>query len=233
MRNSFVENFYDKRSKNIKQLGILGFLHDKLERYEVTRRDVALNLSPKTGSTSVLDIGCYEGNLLSKMKEINPEAKPFGVDVCQKAIEKCKEKFSNFSNNFSVQNIDSGLNFEDDEFDLIFMIATMEHVFDPIFAIKEVARILKPSGNFIVEVPNIVFLPYRIKFLLGIRPRTSWGYGWDGGHLNYFTRKDLKKALEKEGLVCQKITGSGIFFNLRKWWGSMLLPNIIIKTRKT
>jgi hypothetical protein len=91
---------------------------------------------------------------------------------------------------------------------------------------------LKPGGKFIIEVPNIVFLPHRIKFLLGIRPRTSWGYGWDGGHLNYFTRTDLKKALEEEGLICEKITGSGIFFNLRSWWGALLLPNIIIKSAK-
>jgi SAM-dependent methyltransferase len=232
MKNSFFENFYDRRPKNIKQLGFLGFIHDKLVKYEITRKDVALSLAPKTGTVSILDIGCYEGSLLSEITKVNPKAEIFGVDVCQEAIEKCKNKFSNFSNNFSLQNIDNGLDFKDNEFDLIFMIATMEHVFDPIFAIKEVARVLKPGGEFIIEVPNIVFLPHRIKFFLGIRPRTSWGYGWDGGHLNYFTQKDLKEALEKEGFTCQKITGSGIFLNLRKWWGTLLLPNIIIKVKK-
>lgn len=187
MTNNFFENFYDKRSRNIKQLEFLGYLHDKLTRYEITRKDIALNLASSKRSTSVLDIGCFEGDLLLEVKKTSPKAQLFGVDVCQKAIKKCKSTFNNFSNNFSLQNIDNGLNFKNDKFDLVFMIATLEHVFDPIFTIKEIARILKPGGEFIVEVPNIVFLPYRIKFLLGIRPRTSWGVwlGWRSFKLLY------------------------------------------------
>jgi len=231
MSNNFINKFYDNRSKNIAQLGFLGYLHDKLTKYEITRKDVALKLSPKNVS-AVLDIGCDEGELLRRFKEDNPKTNIFGIDVCKKSVETCKEKFKDFKKNFSFQNIDDGLTFENEKFDLIFMIATLEHVFDPIFAIKEVARIIKPGGVFILEVPNIVFLPYRLKFLFGIRPRTSWGYGWDGGHIGYFTRKDLQKALKEENFIIEKTTGSGIFLNFRNWWGSLLLPNIIIKARK-
>ncbi len=232
MKKGFVENFYENRSKNIEQLGFFGYLHNKLKKFEVHRSDAVLNLTKNGKFFSVLDIGCSEGPFLQKFKKLNPQAEIFGIDVSSKDIDFCRKKFDSSENNFSVQNIDNGLNFADNTFDLVIMIAVLEHVFDPIFAIKEIRRILKPTGVFIVEVPNIAFLPYRLKFIFGIRPRTSWGYGWDGGHLNYFTIKDLRNALKKEGLVPLVTTGSGIFLKLRKWWGSLLLPNIIIKTKK-
>jgi len=232
MKKSFIEDFYDKRDRNIKQLGLLGFLFYKLRRFETHRSTATINLFKNHTYTKILDIGCGNGYLLSQIKHKCPNANLFGVDVSAVSIDECKNNLVTFTDNFSVQNIDSGLSFQENSFDLIVMVATLEHVFDPIRALEEVSRILKPGGTFIVEVPNIAFMRYRINLLFGIRPRTSWGYGWDGGHLNYFTRKDLKKGLENAGLVSKIITGSGIFLSLRTWWGALLLPNIIIEAKK-
>ena len=232
MKNNSQNNFYEKRSGNIKQLGFLGFFYYKFQRFEIHRHDAAANLIEENLYKNILDIGCDKGDFLLKIKEDRKIGNIFGTDISTRLIEKCKEVFPDIKGNFSVQNIDNGLNFENDSFDLITMIAVLEHVFDPIFAIKEVARILKHRGIFIVEVPNVAFIRYRINLLFGIRPGTSWGYGWDGGHLGYFTRRDLKKLLKESGFEILNVTGSGIFLNFRKFWGNLLLPNIIIKVKK-
>ena len=230
--NNFQENFYDKRSENIKQLGFLGFLYYKFKKFETHRHDAVLSLIEKNRHEKMLDIGCNNGFFLSKAKSYTGIKNIFGTDISLRLIEKCRCLFPENLNNFSVQNIDAGFNFPDNFFDLITMIAVLEHVFDPINAVREIQRILKPGGIFIVEVPNIAFISYRLNLFFGIRPRTSWGYGWDGGHLSYFTKKDLKKALGENGFKIIETTGSGIFLNLRKFWGSLLLPNIIIKAEK-
>ena len=47
------------------------------------------------------------------------------------------------------------LTFEDEEFDLIVTQDVMEHVFDPVTAFKEIARVLKPGGAHIFTVPIV------------------------------------------------------------------------------
>lgn len=228
MKDKFYQNFYTQIAKNVNQKGILGWFYYRFKKFETHRLTMSLSLLKNCYFRSILDIGCANGDLLKKIKKTQPTAEIFGTDVCEEAIIFCKKCFPEVANNFSVQNIDQGLNFNNNSFDAVVMIATLEHVLDPLFAFKEIKRILKPGGILILEVPNIAFIKYRLDLLFGIRPRTSWGYGWDGGHLNYFTRKDLRKALLNEKIKPLIITGSGIFLSLRKWWGNLLLPNIII-----
>ncbi|MFH1457315.1 MAG: class I SAM-dependent methyltransferase [Patescibacteria group bacterium] len=230
---NYLNKFYDdKVGQEVKQEGWLGWLYHKLQKFEKHRSARVIELVSNEQYNSIIDIGCNRGNLLRRLKKkVNPE-KISGIDISDVAIKDIKSVFTDIPENFSVHNIDTKTPFLDNSFDLVTMVAVLEHVFDPIVVIKEVHRIMKKDGVFIVEVPNIAFIKYRINLFFGKRPRTSWGYGWDGGHLQYFTRKDLVKFLEKTDFEIVKKTGSGIFYNIRKWWGSLLLPNIIIKAKK-
>lgn len=227
------EKFYNEKvQKNVRQKGLLGYFYHKLNKLEVHRYDIVANLAGKKDYPNILDIGCYEGDLLEKIAKSCQCQNIFGTDMNKAGIELCKNKFPTQKENFSLQNIDEGLKFSNNFFDLITMVAVLEHVFDPLFAVEEIKRVLKPGGTFIVEVPNIAFIKYRLNLLFGKRPRTSWDYGWDGGHLQLFTKKDLEKLLKQKGFTLIKSTGSGIFLNLRSWWSSLLLSNIIIKAVK-
>jgi methionine biosynthesis protein MetW len=228
-----IQDFYDyKVIKNVKQKGTLGYLFNKLNQYETHRYEVVLKLLKNKQFNSYLDIGCNEGDLAERVSQLIHAKKIFGIDVSQKAIKKCQNKFPKFKKNFSIQNVDYPLKFKSQSFDLITIIATLEHVFDPLAVVKEISRISKKGSTLIIEVPNIAFIKYRLNLLLGKRPRTSWDYGWDGGHLQLFTQKDLKKLLRKNNFKVEAATGSGIFLGSRKWWSSLLLSNIIIKAKK-
>ena len=232
MQTSFEEFYNEKVQKNVRQKGLLGYFYHKLNKFEVHRYDVVTDLARKNSYENILDIGCHEGDLLKKISTNCQCKNIFGIDIYKEGLEICKNKFPDFKENFSLQNIDNGVDYPDKFFDLITMAAVLEHVFNPIFVVEEVKRILKPGGVFIVEVPNIVFIKYRLNLLFGKRPRTSWDYGWDGGHLQLFTKNDLENLLEQKGFTIIKSTGSGIFFNLRKWYPSLLLSNIIIKAKR-
>lgn len=55
---------------------------------------------------------------------------------------------------FRCENLES-LTFPDNSFDLLVTQDVMEHIFDPVKAFKEIARVLKPGGAHIFTVPLI------------------------------------------------------------------------------
>ena len=58
---------------------------------------------------------------------------------------------------------------------------------------------MKFGGKFIVTTPNTRFIKHVSDLLLrGTSPKTNLDHeGYDGGHLHYFTFKDLSKLLEE------------------------------------
>lgn len=53
-----------------------------------------------------------------------------------------------------VCDINQGLPFKDNEIDEVYSRHTLEHVDDIFFVMKEIYRILKPTGNLIIKVPH-------------------------------------------------------------------------------
>lgn len=104
----------------------------------------------------------------------------------------------------------------------------IEHIFEPRTLIKEINKVLKNEGLLIISSPNIrhwraiAYLTFKGKF-----PRTSSEKShkiqWDGGHIHYFTYKDIENLLRENGF--EIITQSNIFKEL-------FSVGIIIKARK-
>ncbi len=84
------------------------------------------------GTDSHLDMGCGDCYFLLH----SPCKKRFGLDM----------RFGDDLNK-------GGLDFPDASFDNASMIAVIEHLEEPKRIIKEVARVLKPGGRFIVTTP--------------------------------------------------------------------------------
>lgn len=200
---------------------ILGRLIQRymIDRYELTEENLP-------GHGRVLDLGCGDGELLSAMSNRYDEV--WGVDIVQKRIDRIKAKTGGDNKiHLKVADLSERLDFADDYFDCVAVVAVLEHLFDPYSILQECYRILRPGGTLIVLVPNIAYVLNRIRLLAGRLPITSRASGWDGGHLHYFTRSSLKQLLQGGGFNVVKIT-AGQPFGFLRVWGSLLCGDILI-----
>src|SRR5579872_4011112 len=234
MNKNFVEKFYSNKYTDYKYPAPTTFLarvYTLLKRFELHRSDASVNLLTK-GNT-ILDIGSGAGDILIKASEIGYK-NLYGIDVSGQVVKQCSKRLKSKKLNafISVQNIDEGTNYKSSYFDAITIIATLEHVFSPIDVLKEIKRILKPSGQLIIEVPNMAFLPRRLSLIFGRAPTTSDEGLYKDGHLQYFSKDTLVSILEKEGFKILKITNSGIGYKFRDIYPPLLGANIIVKAIK-
>jgi SAM-dependent methyltransferase len=216
--------------------GLLGFLYRLLKRFELHRVLATIFLLKK--SNKILDLGCGDGGLISLAKRKNLFDAYYGIDLAQvvvaRAIRNIKERTGDTKSvHIKQASMDIKLPYRNGYFDAVTCISVLEHVFDPQFSIKEINRILSKGGIFILEVPNLVWLPRRLNVLLGKLPITGEEEGWDGGHLHYFTGKAVHKLLTKNGFVIKYSGCTGIFSKVRNIWPALLGGNIIVKAEKT
>lgn len=111
----------------------------------------------------LLDIGCgWDYKLL---KTVEPYiARGIGVDF--KASQSTSQKVTILQTRFTT-----ALPFENDSFDVITMLAVLEHLSHPIEIMKEIERLLVTGGSLILTVPAklskpvLEFLSYQLKII--------------------------------------------------------------------
>jgi SAM-dependent methyltransferase len=116
---------------------------------------------PPDSSIKILDLGCGTGKITSYLKEKGYDV--VGADISSVAIEKLREK----GIDGIVHDIKDPLLSEDSQFDVVFATDLLELVPDIYLFLSEVRRVTKNNGLFIFTMPNLSWLPYRIKSLLG------------------------------------------------------------------
>ena len=107
---------------------------------------------PYCKNAKVLDAACGQGygSYLMKCwgaKEVD------GIDISEDAICQAKKIFKADGLNYTQNTIES-LPYEDNTFDLVVSLETMEHIDDVDSFLKEIKRVLKPDGVIILSCPN-------------------------------------------------------------------------------
>ncbi len=95
-----------------------------------------------------LDIGCGYGEL----RQYLPENSSYvGLDISESFIKKLKDQGTQ-AHKIDVSS--QTLPFSDDTFDTVIIGEILEHLENPVFALKEAKRILKKEGKIVGDVPN-------------------------------------------------------------------------------
>lgn len=140
-----------------------------------------------------LDIGCAGGYMLSEIALAYPHAKYHGVDVYDKAVNYAKRRYPNIE--FQVGFAEK-LPFNNNIFDLVIFYETIEHVENPLIALKEIKRVLTKEGIAIVAMDSGNFL-FRLIWLIW---ENTTGKIWKGAHLHPFHHNGLEKVIKKSCL---------------------------------
>lgn len=137
-----------------------------IKRFAKTRVKYLKKHFIRTNPKKILELGCGEGSLGYRIKEILGNAEIYGLDISAGALKLAKEK------GLIVKRADlnEGIPYDSQEFDLVFSNQVIEHIDNTDLFIKESFRVLKKGGYFIVITPNLSFWLNRIIFLFGIYP---------------------------------------------------------------
>ncbi len=104
---------------------------------------------------NVLDYGCGAGHLLEQML-IHAEVNFYGLDFSADSIDETKGRTLNKPDLKELVLIDKlPSSFKDEQFDLITLIETIEHLQDEALhaTMQELFRILKPNGKIFITTP--------------------------------------------------------------------------------
>jgi len=95
----------------------------------------------------ILDVGTGTGKVLIALYQHCAEADYYGVDICQSMLDRIDKSYDF---NLSIGNMEDLHDFKNNEFDLVTARMVFHHAQNPEKAMKEVYRVLKPGGKFII-----------------------------------------------------------------------------------
>jgi ubiquinone/menaquinone biosynthesis C-methylase UbiE len=168
-------------------------------------------LLPSLQGKKVLEIGCGRGDFAIHLAGKYPGAQIHAVDFSQAAIDIAKSKAARSGAvvNFRTDDAES-LSFEDRSFDFAISCECMEHVGDPTRMAKEIYRVLRPAGRFVLTTENYFnarVLAWLQAWILG-KPFNS-GSGVQPRE-NFFVFWRVKNILSMSGLQVEHMESNHV-----------------------
>ena len=200
----------------------------------------------KNKNLKIIDLGCGDGRLLEELNKFGHDVA--GVDINQKAITTLEQK----NIKATQADLEKKLPLKNNQYDVVLLLDTLEHLVNQDGILKECNKILKPDGKLIISYPNHFDIRNRFRMLFG-KGIIHWAHTqyknakpWQYGHIRFLLYKDLKKLLNltgfypkitqfnfmSGGVVPRRITPSFIRKGLLKIWPQLLTGKYVILAEK-
>lgn len=165
----FYESFFDSVNYD-------NFTYDERRNTRVTILNNVLDKKYKK-NMELLDIGCGFGEVLSR---IPSQWKKYGIDYSESNVNVATKILGNEVNiqQGSIYN----LPYKDNQFDVVICLEVLEHIEQDEIALKEINRVVKKDGLFIIAVPHTFYWP-KYKNLIG--------------HFRHYSRESLVEKLKQ------------------------------------
>lgn len=181
---------------------------------EVRRTSVLLSLLELQPGERVLDIGCGDGFLLQAMTPFGADL--FGVDLADSRVTQALCRFSASGVSAELQQASAtSLPYEDGALDAASCSEVLEHLPDPLAAVREAHRVLKAGGRYVVSVPNRELISWRRCVHCGCMTPSD-------GHLHRFDADSLRQLLIEGGFRVLEVRGTYPLINRRGIIGWLL-----------
>lgn len=206
MENNFtitdVAAFWDKVAEKYDSTN-LKFEEAHYQRF----REAVKHLNAKKGAR-ILNIWSRTGNAIPFLKEKFPDAEIINMEVSDNLILLARQKFPD--ENFMKTDLEN-ISFENDFFDAVLSLETLEHAPKPLALIKELHRVLKPEGKLVMSLP-----PKTARFAERISFYLLKNHG--EGPYNFLPSKTVKKLLAESGFKLILHKGTLLFPFGPKWF---------------
>ena len=181
-----IAKYYDK------------WFQTKVGKYvDTTEKELIFSLL-KTKRGMALDLGCGTGNYIFELKKRN--FKIVGMDISKEMLKIALKKFPEVP---LIRADAYKIPFKSNVFDLVLSITVFEFIKKPEEVLKEIYRILKPGGEFIIGTMNGRSLWFLFKRLKSIFVETAYRYArfYTPAELEILCRKTGFKEIETRGII--------------------------------
>ena len=117
-------------------------------RFRTAERSCAFFRHHVRPTSRILDCGCGPGSITVGLAQWAPDGQTVGVDLSAEQLDGARARARDLGvNNVTFRQGDIfDLPFEDDSFDVVFSQTVLFHIPDPVKALAEIKRVLRPRG---------------------------------------------------------------------------------------
>jgi len=160
-------------------------------------RELLQDLAARTQGRRLLDVGCARGYALALAREYGWV--PSGVEVSR---DDASFATSRFGLQVHCGPIETNP-FEPETFDVVLMWSVIEHIADPVSALRACRALLKQGGLISIHTCNVAG---KAAETLGAK----WSMYNLPGHVSFFSTDTIRQALSKAGFAVERLeTGLG------------------------
>lgn len=172
-------DFYNKKKSEYK----------KQDNETEIRYQRALELAAIKSDSKILDIGCKYAYLRYLLSQKKIKTEYYGIDLLEDVLKEIDGYAPDY---FKACDVSEGIPFPDNTFDYIIALEVLEHLESPTIMLKEVNRVLRNDGEFIISIPN-PYCFWELQANLRKKPDTE-------GHIASFTHQNISRLLEFIGM---------------------------------
>jgi len=165
-------------------------------------------------SGRAIDIGCGVGEFMSELYHLGFSVD--GVDGNPNQVKIGEKK--GFKTD--IADFEKALPFSDNTYDIAICLEVVEHIARAEYFLKEINRILTPSGKLLISTPNFNVWQNRFRVLIGKVPPG------EGIHLRFFNSKTFLNLLRKSGFKVIKKKSFGTITGVNFMRRLFKKPNI-------
>ena len=166
-----------------------------------------LGLVPDKSGQSILELGAnpyFTTTLLHKFRDGDLHLANFFGQFAREGKQKVTIHQTNEIIEYSYQQFnieEDAFPYQDNRFDVVLCCEIIEHLLsDPVHALIEIRRVLKPGGVLVLTTPNVARLENVRKIIAGENVYDPYsGYGAYGRHNREYTPEDLFRLLSANG----------------------------------
>jgi SAM-dependent methyltransferase len=203
----------------------MGYLSRVFHASEEANRGAILRSLPRGSGDSLLDLGTHRGDFTERLAGHVGAERVAGVELIERHAAVARSR----GIDVSVADLDEGIPFPSESFDVIHANQVIEHVRRTDVLLREMRRVIRPGGLVCISTNNLASWHNVISLGLGMQPmpmhvsdeiivgnplnpENRWGHRDLGRtHLRLFTARALSELAAYHGLATEQIRVVGYY----------------------